>query len=73
MEEARKRKEIETIIGTEKVDETIELLQKNSKGRELYLSLLRLLGREKGLRLYRYVRTLREKTIEEMGVKGELQ
>ena len=56
MEEARKRKEIETIIGSEKVDEALELLQKNTKGRELYLSLLRLLGRDKGLMLYRHVK-----------------
>lgn len=56
MEEARKRKEIETIIGSEKVDEALELLQKNTKGRELYLSLLRLLDRDKGLMLYRHVK-----------------
>ncbi len=55
-EKERKKKEIEEMIGCEKAEDALELLQKDTKGRELYLSLLRLLGREKGLLFYRYVK-----------------
>ena len=68
-EKEREKKEIEAVIGSEKTEDAIALLKKETKGRELYLSLLRLLGREKGLLLYRYVKE--KSSLQQASEQGE--
>ena len=59
-QEAQQKKELEAIIGIDKVEETQKLLQQSLSGRALYLAVLKLLGREKGLKLYRYMKEKKE-------------
>ncbi len=61
--EAQQKKELQEMIGTEKVEDAIALLQQGLSGRALYLAVLKLLGRENGLRLYRYIKEKAEGSI----------